>query len=102
MTTDSCPNSFEQTSATEKGQSTTEPLERPARDNQRRWRRDPEIEAVEAVHQLSENVLAQQGTKSDNYVCRAVLACQQVNDPPSCRAASKPYPETCFAYRVIN
>ncbi len=78
------PQSLEQTGRAGNSQPTHEPFHRLARDKQRKRGRDPQAEAVEAVHQLAGKALAQQLAEAENDVARAVLARQQVSHPPGC------------------
>src|ERR1039458_2057490 len=85
---------LEQTCTTRERQPTEQPLQRVARNKQRRRRRNPQTETVETVDQFSCQALAQQGPKSHDQICRAVLARQQVSDSPCGEDSQKqPSPE---------
>ena len=48
----------------------------------RHWRRDPKAKAVEAIHQFAGEARAQLRPQMINQIARAVLAREQVGDPP--------------------
>lgn len=75
-------HAFEQTSATRKCQPAKQPLHRSKGNKQCRRSRDPETEAIKAIHQYACQAVAEQGAKAKNDVGRAVLARQQVSHPP--------------------
>jgi len=96
-------DAFQQASRARERQPSEQPIERLPRHEQRRRGRDPQAEAVKAIHQLASQASTQPRTKSHDEVCGAVLAGQQMRYPPGGEnGQNKSYPEAHFARQLIS
>lgn len=73
---------LEQASATGKRHPDQHPIKKIASHKYRCRSRNPEAQAVEAVHELADDAFTQPCANSRNQICRAVFARQQVRQTP--------------------
>jgi hypothetical protein len=76
-----------------------QPVQGPPRHVKRRWRSQPQTEAVEAIQQIAGKSLPQAHTKSRDEIRRTVLVRQQVSHSPGGEdSENKSNPMVCFTH----
>ena len=73
---------FQQARSTGNGEACDEPSCHVRRDQERKRRGNPHAQAIKAVEQLTHPAVARFSAQTNQEVCRAVLADEQVSDPP--------------------